>query len=67
MGKMETGLIEELRATFAYHPDGYLIRKKNKKPCGQQANHPTGYARVKVGRRTLYAHRVIYVLKGDRI
>ena len=57
-----TELIEELRNTFDYHPAGYLIRKKNGKPCGQRSNHPTGYAQVSVGGKKLYAHRIIYAI-----
>jgi len=59
---MTTELIEELRATFAYHEDGYLIRKKNGKPCGQHANTSDGYADVWVNGRTLLAHRIIYAI-----
>lgn len=59
---MSKELIEELRATFDYHPNGYLIRKKNGKPCGQRANDAGGYACVKVGRKMLKAHRVIYAI-----
>lgn len=59
---MSKELIEELRATFEYHEDGYLIRKKNGKPTGQHANTTQGYARVKVGGRMLRAHRVIYAI-----
>jgi len=59
-------LIEELRDTFEYHEDGYLIRKKNGKPCGQRSNLPNGYALVWVGRRTLLAHRIIYaIMRGE--
>lgn len=54
---MSKELIEELRATFEYHPDGYLIRKKTGKPCGQCVNRPNGYVAVGVGGRMLYAHR----------
>lgn len=59
---MSKELIEELRATFEYHTDGYLIRKKNKKPCGQHGNAGNGYVQVKVGKKRLYAHRVIYAI-----
>ncbi|MCZ2128594.1 MAG: HNH endonuclease [Anaerolineales bacterium] len=63
---MSKELIQELRDTFEYHADGYLIRKKNGKPCGQRANDPNGYARVSVGRhinkRQLYVHRIIYAI-----
>lgn len=59
---MNTELIEELRDTFKYHPDGYLIRKKNGKPCGQHANTRDGYAQVKAGGKKLYAHRIIYAI-----
>lgn len=41
---MSEELIEELRATFEYHPSGYLIRKKNGKPCGRRATTHNGYA-----------------------
>lgn len=59
---MSRDLIEELRNTFEYHPDGYLIRRKNRKPCGQRANHSKGYATVRVGRQLMYAHRIIYAI-----
>jgi len=59
---MTKELIEELRNTFEYHPDGYLIRKSTRRPCGQRANHSGGYARVNVGKRTLFAHRIIYAV-----
>lgn len=59
---MNTELIEELRNTFDYHPDGYLIRKKNGKPCGKHANHPTGYIHVRVGKSMLRVHRIIYAI-----
>lgn len=63
---MSKELIEELRATFEYHPGGYLIRKKNGKPCGQRANTRQGYALVSVGGRLLYAHRIIYaIINGE--
>lgn len=55
-------MIEELRATFDYHEDGYLIRKRTGEPCGLRANHPTGYALVNVGGRLLFAHRIIYAI-----
>lgn len=55
-------MIEELRATFDYHPDGYLIRKKNGKPCGQHVNCHNGYIKVFVNEKTLQAHRVIYAI-----
>lgn len=64
---MNTELIEELRNTFDYHPDGYLIRKKNGKPCGKHANHPTGYAYVSVGGRMLRAHRIIFAIVYRRM
>lgn len=59
---MSKELIEELKVTFDYNKDGYLIRKKNKKPCGQRSNHSTGYACVRVGGRVLLAHRIIYAI-----
>lgn len=59
---MSKELVKELRATFEYHEDGYLIRKKNGKPCGMRANTCQGYAQVKVNGRMLYAHRIIYAL-----
>lgn len=59
---MTTELIEELRNTFEYHTDGYLIRRKNGKPCGQRANRSDGYADVWVNGRLLLAHRVIYAI-----
>src|SRR5690606_15220653 len=59
---MSKELVQELRDTFEYHPDGYLIRKKNKKPCGQHANHNKGYALVWVNGRLLLAHRIIYAI-----
>lgn len=64
---MAIKLIEELRATFEYHPDGYLIRKKNGKPCGRRANTRQGYAQVKVNGRNLRAHRVIYAIVHGEI
>lgn len=54
--------IKELRDTFDYHPDGYLIRRSTGRPCGQRANNGNGYVRVWVGGRTLHAHRVIYAI-----
>jgi len=65
--KMSKDLIEELRATFDYHEDGYLIRKKNGKPCGERANHRDGYALVNVGGRLLLAHRIIYAIVTGNI
>lgn len=59
---MSKELVEELRETFDYHPDGYLIRKKNGKPCGQRADTRNGYTRVKVNGRVLKAHRIIYAI-----
>lgn len=59
---MNTELIEELRATFEYHTDGYLIRKRTGKPCGQHSNRPDGRAEVNVNGRMLRAHRVIYAI-----
>lgn len=59
---MSRDLTKKLRATFEYHPGGYLIRKSTGEPCGQRANHPDGYARVRMGRRELPAHRVIYAI-----
>lgn len=59
---MSKELIEELRATFDYHEDGYLIRKITGEPCGQRANHTTGYALVNVGGKLVYAHRIIYAI-----
>lgn len=59
---MSKELIQELRDTFEYHEEGYLIRKKNGKPCGQHTNHSAGYARVSVNGRMLYAHRIIYAI-----
>lgn len=64
---MTKELVEELRATFDYHPDGYLIRKKNGKPCGKRANTYNGYARVNVGGRMLRAHRVIYAIMTGKM
>lgn len=55
-------MIEELKATFEYHPDGYLIRKSTGEPCGLRANHPTGYALVNVGGKLVFAHRIIYAI-----
>lgn len=56
--------IQELRDTFDYHEDGYLIRRKNGKPCGTRANIRTGYAHVGFGGsgKKLLAHRVIYAI-----
>ena len=59
---MTTESVEELRDTFDYHPDGYLIRKKNGKPCGRDANDKDGYAQVSIGKRKFKAHRVIYAI-----
>ena len=64
---MSKELIQELRNTFEYHPGGYLIRKKNGKPCGQRTNRPDGYAAVGVGKRTLYAHRIIYAIMHGKM
>lgn len=64
---MTTELIEELRATFDYHEDGYLIRKKNGKPCGRRATHLDGYTQVGVNGRMLYAHRIIYAIVHGEI
>lgn len=55
---MSKEFIEELRATFDYHPDGYLIRKETGEPCGRHANHHDGYAYIGV----LKAHRLIYAI-----
>lgn len=63
---MSEELIEELRATFEYHEDGYLIRKRTGKPCGTRANTSNGYASVWVGGKTLLAHRIIYaIVRGE--
>lgn len=59
---MSKEFIEELRATFDYHEDGYLIRKSTGEPCGQRANTPRGYAAVNVGGGMLRAHRIIYAI-----
>ena len=59
---MTTELIQELKSTFDYHSDGYLIRRSTGKPCGQRANNGNGYVRVRVGKRLLLVHRVIYAL-----
>lgn len=59
---MTKELIQDLRNTFDYHEDGYLIRRKNGKPCGHRANTSDGYTDVWVGGRMLKAHRVIYAL-----
>lgn len=64
---MSIELIDELRSTFEYHEDGYLIRKKNGKPCGMHANHNKGYARVNVGGRKLYAHRIIFAIMTGKM
>lgn len=65
--RLRRDLIKKLRATFDYNPEGYLIRKSTGAPCGQHANHPEGYARVRVGRRILPAHRVIFAIVHGEI
>lgn len=64
---MDRDLIEELRNTFEYHPDGYLIRKSTGKPCGRRANQSDGYACVRVGGRALLAHRIIFAIVYGRM
>jgi len=54
---MSKELIQELRDTFEYHEDGFLIRRSTGRPCGQRANTPKGYARIGVNGRMLRAHR----------
>jgi len=54
--------VQELRDMFEYHTDGYLIRKKNGKPCGMHANNGKGYAQVWCGGKLLYAHRIVYAI-----
>jgi len=64
---MSAELIEELRDTFEYHPAGYLVRKKNGKPCGQSANTSDGYADVRVNGESLRTHRIIYAIVHGRM
>jgi len=64
---MDTELVEELRAIFEYHPDGYLVRKENGNPCGQRSNHHDGYAHVKVNGMVLLAHRIIFAIVHGRM
>lgn len=59
---MSKELVEELRNTFDYHPDGYLIRKSTGEPCGRSINRRDGYATVRVGKRTLPVHQIIFAI-----
>lgn len=59
---MDKVAVQELRDIFDYHPDGYLIRRSTGKPCGQHANQRDGYVLVRVGKKKMLAHKVIYAI-----
>jgi hypothetical protein len=61
-----------LRDIFDYHPDGYLIWKKSKKPSknGTRAgsNHDNKYIRIKLNKKKYFAHRAIWIFHhGDNL
>lgn len=62
--------VDLLRELFHVTDDGRLISKvyKPRRPVGSEAGwvEPTGYRRVQIGKRRLWAHRVIFALANGR-
>lgn len=58
MAELTQSLLKEI---FSYHPDGYLIRKRNGKPVESKISKNHRYARISVQNKPYPVHRIVFL------